>query len=92
VIKAPVRAPNARAHAERWIGTVRRECLNRLLILGRRQHQSVLAGYALHYNSHRPTAHSASDPQPSRAKNSITKARRKSSRSIGSAATTDSAA
>jgi hypothetical protein len=36
VIKAPVRAPKARAHAERWVGTVRRECLDRLLILGRR--------------------------------------------------------
>jgi hypothetical protein len=36
VIKAPVRAPKARAHAERWIGSVRRECLDRLLILGRR--------------------------------------------------------
>jgi putative transposase len=35
VIKAPVRAPKARAHVERWVGTVRRECLARLLILGR---------------------------------------------------------
>jgi transposase InsO family protein len=54
VIKAPVRAPNARAHAERWIGTLRRECLNRLLIFGRPQLECVLAGYTLHYNSHRP--------------------------------------
>jgi transposase InsO family protein len=36
VIKAPVRAPQARAHAERWIGSLRRECLDRLLIVGRR--------------------------------------------------------
>jgi transposase InsO family protein len=35
VIKALVRATKARAHAERWVGTVRRECLDRLLILGR---------------------------------------------------------
>jgi hypothetical protein len=33
VIKAPVQAPKARAHAERWVGTVRRECLDRLLIV-----------------------------------------------------------
>jgi len=54
VIKAPVRAPKARAHAERWVGSVRRECLDRLLILGRRHLQHVLATYALHYNEHRP--------------------------------------
>ena len=54
VIKAPVRAPNARAHAERWVGTLRRECLNRLLIFGRRQLEYVLAEYTVHYNEHRP--------------------------------------
>jgi putative transposase len=54
VIKAPARAPKARAHAERWIGTARRECLDRLLILGRRHLQHVLASYVLHYNEHRP--------------------------------------
>ena len=42
VIKAPVRAPKARAHAERWVGSVRRECLDRLLILGRRHLEHVL--------------------------------------------------
>lgn len=47
VIKAPVRAPKARAHAERWVGSVRRECLDRLLILGRRRLQHVLATYVL---------------------------------------------
>jgi hypothetical protein len=54
VIKAPVRAPQARAHAERWIGTLRRECLDRLLIIGRRHLEHVVATYTLHYNEHRP--------------------------------------
>jgi putative transposase len=54
VIKAPVRAPKARAHAERWIGSVRRECLDRLLILGRRHLHHVLATYTQHYNRQRP--------------------------------------
>jgi transposase len=54
VIKAPVRAPRARAHAERWIGSLRGECLDRLLIVGRRHLESVLATYTLHYNEHRP--------------------------------------
>jgi len=54
VIKAPVRAPRARAHAERWVGSLRRECLDRLLILGRRHLESVVRIYAQHYNAHRP--------------------------------------
>src|SRR5215210_4421982 len=54
VIRAPVRAPRARAHAERWVGTLRRECLDRLLILGRRHLESVVHVYATHYNEHRP--------------------------------------
>jgi transposase InsO family protein len=53
VIKAPVRAPRARAHAERWVGSVCRECLDRLLILGRRHLQNVMKTYVLHYNAHR---------------------------------------
>jgi len=36
VIRAPVRAPQANAYAERWVGTLRRECLDWILILGRR--------------------------------------------------------
>jgi transposase InsO family protein len=54
VIKAPVRAPRARAHAERWVASLRRECLDRLLILGRRHLESVVCVYANHYNEHRP--------------------------------------
>ncbi|MGH3494733.1 MAG: integrase core domain-containing protein [Sciscionella sp.] len=40
--------------AERFVGTVRRECLDRLLVLGRRHLEAILAGYVEHYNSHRP--------------------------------------
>jgi putative transposase len=54
VIKAPVRAPKARAHPERWVGSVRRECLDRLLIVGRRHLESVIKTYSRHYNEHRP--------------------------------------
>ena len=54
VIKAPVGAPKARAHAERWVGTARRECLDRILIVGYRHLQHVLATYVAHYNEHRP--------------------------------------
>lgn len=64
VIKAPVRAPKARAHAERWVGTVRRECLDRILILGRRHLESVLREYTAHYNEHRP--HRALEQLPPR--------------------------
>src|SRR3954464_10630213 len=54
VIKAPVRAPQARAQAERWVGSVRRECLDRLLIVGRRHLRHLPARYRSQYNEHRP--------------------------------------
>jgi putative transposase len=54
VLRTPVRAPRANAYAERWVGTVRQEALDRMLILGRRHLVSVLAEYADHYNVHRP--------------------------------------
>ena len=67
VIKAPVRAPRARAHAERWVASLRRERLDRLLILRRRHLERVVHAYAMHYNAHRPHARSASSRRsPSR--------------------------
>jgi len=54
VVKTPVRAPRANALAERWVGTVRRECLDHVLVLGRRHLQRVLRVYAGHYNRARP--------------------------------------
>jgi transposase InsO family protein len=62
VIRMPVRAPNANAHCERWVGTVRRECLDHLLILGPRHLDRVLHVYVDHYNAHRP--HRSLDLRP----------------------------
>jgi putative transposase len=53
-LRTPVRAPRANAFAERWVGTVRRELLDRTLIVGRRHLETVLSDYVLHYNQHRP--------------------------------------
>ena len=54
VIRTPVRAPRANAYAERWVGTLRRECLDWILILGRRHLEAVVGEYLAHYNAHRP--------------------------------------
>jgi putative transposase len=62
IIRTPVRAPRANAFAERFVGTVRRECLDRMLIFHRRQLEMVLAVFIEHYNSHRP--HRSLDQTP----------------------------
>jgi putative transposase len=54
IIKTPIRAPKANAYAERFVGTIRRECLDWLLILNRRHLEHVLRIYNRHYNTHRP--------------------------------------
>lgn len=54
VVRTPIRAPRANAVAERWVGTVRRECLDRALILGRRHLEAILREFVDHYNAARP--------------------------------------
>jgi Integrase core domain len=54
VIRTPVQAPNANAFAERWVRTVRADCLDRVLIVGRRHLEHLLRGYRRHHNEHRP--------------------------------------
>jgi hypothetical protein len=54
VIQTPIRAPQANAYAERFVRTVRAECLDWLLILGRHHLEHVLRCYVTHYNAERP--------------------------------------
>ena len=54
IIRTPVQAPRANAIAERFIGTLRRECLDHILITGPRHLEVVLREYVQHFNTHRP--------------------------------------
>jgi putative transposase len=54
IIRTPFRAPKANAVAERFVRTVRVECLDWLLIAGRRQLERTLRTFIDHYNTHRP--------------------------------------
>jgi len=62
VLMTPVQAPKANAYAERWVRTVRAECLDWLLIVGRGHLEQILQVYVRHDNQHRP--HRALGLQP----------------------------
>jgi transposase InsO family protein len=62
IIKTPVRSPRANSFAERYVGTLRRECLDHLLIYGERHLGRILAEYSRHYNEHRP--HQSREQRP----------------------------
>ena len=54
VIHTPYRAPNANAYAERWVRTVREECLDKILVLNEAHLRRVMREYVAYYNSSRP--------------------------------------
>lgn len=62
ILKTPIRTPVANAFAERWIGSIRRELLDRTIIWNQRQLERLVVDYIGHYNEHRP--HRSLDQQP----------------------------
>ena len=65
-VRTPVRSPKANAIAERWVGTLRRECLDHVFIFNERHLQKMVNEYVSYYNHHRP--HRSLDHQPPCAK------------------------
>ncbi len=62
IIKTPVRSPRANSFAERYAGTLRRGCLDHLLIHSERHLWQILGEYSRHYNMHRP--HQSREQRP----------------------------
>jgi transposase InsO family protein len=54
ILKTPVRVPEANTFAERWIGSIRRELLDRTIIWNQKQLQRLVIDYIDHHNTHRP--------------------------------------
>jgi putative transposase len=61
IVDIPYQAPNANAVAERWVRSVREECLDKLIILDARHLRRVLTEYVAHYNARRPHQSLAQD-------------------------------
>ena len=64
IITTPARSPRANSFAERYVGTLRRACLDHLLIYGEEHLRRILAEYARHYNEHRPHQSREQRPPP----------------------------
>ena len=53
VVRTPYRAPNANGYAERFVRSIKEECLNRLILLGERHHRRAVAEFVAHYHGER---------------------------------------
>jgi transposase InsO family protein len=54
ILRTPVRAPRANAYCERFMGSLRRECLDHILILSEKQWCRLVNGYVQYFNEDRP--------------------------------------
>ncbi len=54
MLSPPIQAPNASAYSERWVRTIREECLDHLLIINETYLLRVLNEYLAYYNNRRP--------------------------------------
>jgi transposase InsO family protein len=70
VVRTPPRTPQANAFAERWVRTIRSDCLDWMLVWNERQLQRVMTEYLRHYNTARP--HRALNLQPPAAARTLT--------------------
>ena len=53
IIRTPVRAPNCNAYAERFVRSIKEECLNRVMLLGERHLRRTIAEFVVHYHAER---------------------------------------
>jgi transposase InsO family protein len=52
-VRCPVRAPNCNAYAERFVRSIKEECLNRMILFGEKSLRQALREYVAHYQSER---------------------------------------
>jgi putative transposase len=63
IIRTPPYTPVANAYAERWVGSARRELLDRTLVWNRSHLERLLRDYVEHYNTHRRHRRSGARPR-----------------------------
>jgi transposase InsO family protein len=53
LVKTPFQAPNANAHSERFVRSIKHECLDRMILFGEQHLHRVVTEYLEHYNRER---------------------------------------